>query len=47
MVITFDNDQIDSGKRGIYTIFAEVTQLENIPEKIKLTLNKTTELVAN
>jgi len=46
MVITFD-DQIDSGKRGIYTIFAEIAQLENVPEKIKLTLNKTTELVAN
>ncbi len=47
MTIYFDDDQIDSGKKGIYTIFAEVANLERPGDSVQLYLNKTSELVAN
>ncbi|MBR6908293.1 hypothetical protein IKN40_07635 [bacterium] len=46
MVITFDNDELASGKKGIYTIFAEVANLDRPGEDVQLYLNKTSELVA-
>jgi hypothetical protein len=47
MTIYFDNDELASGRRGIYTIFAEVAQLNEVGRYIELFLNKETELVAN
>ena len=47
MTIYFDDDQIDSGKKGIYTIFAEVNNIERPGDSVQLYLNKTSELVAN
>jgi hypothetical protein len=45
MVIYFD-DQLASGKKGIYTIFAEVASLDRVGDNIQLQLRKNTELVA-
>ena len=47
MTITFDDDVLASGKKGIYTIMAEVAQLNEVNETVKLQLKKSTELVAN
>jgi hypothetical protein len=47
MTIYFDNNELASGKRGIYTIFAEVAQLNEVGRYVQLFLNKDTELVAN
>ena len=47
MTIYFDNDELASGKKGIYTIFAEVAQLNEVGKSVQLYLNKNTELVAN
>ena len=46
MTIYFDDNQLDSGKKAIYTIFAEVAQLNEIDKNIQLYLKKNTELVA-
>jgi hypothetical protein len=46
MVITFDGDELASGKKGIYTIFAEVANLDRPGENVQLYLNKNSELVA-
>jgi hypothetical protein len=45
MVIYFD-DELASGKKGIYTIFAEVASLDRVGDSIQLQLRKNTELVA-
>ena len=47
MTISFDDEALANGKRGTYTIMAEVAQLENVWDTIQLYLNKDTELVAN
>ena len=47
MTIVFDDDVIESGKKGIYTIFAEVAQLNEVNQGVQLQLKKSTELVAN
>ena len=47
MTIYFDNDGLASGKKGVYTIFAEVAQLNEVGKTVQLYLNKETELVAN
>jgi hypothetical protein len=47
MTIYFDDDVIESGKKGIYTIFAEVANLERPGDSVQLYLNKNSELVAN
>jgi hypothetical protein len=47
MTIYFDNNELASGRRGIYTIFAEVAQLNEVGRYVQLFLNKDTELVAN
>jgi hypothetical protein len=47
MVVTFDGDELANGKKGIYTIFAEVANLDRPGEYVQLYLNKTSELVAN
>jgi hypothetical protein len=47
MTIYFDNDELDSGKKAVYTIFAEVAQLNEVGRYVWLSLNKNTELVAN
>jgi hypothetical protein len=47
MIITFDGDELANGKKGIYTIFAEVANLDRPGEYVQLYLNKTSELVAN
>ena len=47
MTIYFDDNQLDSGKKGIYTIFAETVSLDRVGDNIKLQLRKSSELVAN
>jgi hypothetical protein len=47
MTIYFDDEEIVSGKSNQYTIFAEVGALSEAGKKVKLTLNKTSDLVAN
>ena len=47
MTIQFDDDKLASGKKGVYTIFAEVNQLNEVGRSVHLYLNKYTELVAN
>jgi hypothetical protein len=47
MTIVFDDNEIESGKKAIYTIFAEVAQLNEVNQGVQLQLKKTTELVAN
>ena len=47
MTIVFDDNEIESGKKAIYTIYAEVAQLNEVNEAVQLELKKTTELVAN
>ena len=47
MTIYFDDDVLASGKKGIYTIFAEVASLDSTTDSVKLYLNKSSELVAN
>jgi hypothetical protein len=47
MIIYFDDDILASGKKGVYTIFAEVASLEEPGKAVELYLNKTSELVAN
>jgi hypothetical protein len=47
MTIVFDDNEIESGKKAIYTIFAEVAQLNEVDKAVQLELKKTTELVAN
>jgi hypothetical protein len=47
MTIVFDDNEIESGKKAIYTIFAEVAQLNEVNQSVELQLKKTTELVAN
>ena len=47
MIIYFDNDELASGKKGIYTIFAEVASLDDPGKSVQLYLNKDSELVAN
>ena len=46
MTIYFDDDQLSSGKKGVYTIFAEVAQLNEVGKSVQLYLNKYSELVA-
>ena len=46
ITIVFDDDVIESGRKGIYTIYAEVAQLTEVNEAVQLKLNKTTDLVA-
>ena len=46
MTIQFDDDKLASGKKGVYTIFAEVNQLNEVGRSVQLYLNKYTELVA-
>jgi hypothetical protein len=46
MTIVFDDDVIESGRKGIYTIYAEIAQLNEVTEAVQLKLNKTTDLVA-
>jgi hypothetical protein len=47
MTIYFDDDVLASGKKGIYTIFAEVATLDSTTDSVQLYLNKSSELVAN
>ena len=47
MTIYFDDDVLASGKKGIYTIFAEVASLDSTTDSVQLYLNKSSELVAN
>ena len=47
MTIQFDEDKLASGKKGIYTIFAEVNQLNDVNKTVQLYLNKYSELVAD
>jgi len=47
MTIVFDDDVLASGKRGTYTIMAEVAQLGEVNKAVNLELKKTSELVAN
>jgi hypothetical protein len=47
MTIVFDDDVLASGKKGTYTIMAEVAQLNEVNEAVQLQLKKSTELVAN
>jgi hypothetical protein len=47
MTIVFDDDVLASGKKGIYTIMAEVAQLNEVDQSVTLQLKKSTELVAN
>ena len=47
MTITFDDDVIESGKKGIYYIMAEVAQLNEVNKSVQLQLRKSSELVAN
>ncbi|MBQ9553960.1 hypothetical protein IJU97_03230 [bacterium] len=46
MTIYFDDDELASSKKGIYTIFAEVAQLNEVNKAVELYLNKYSELVA-
>jgi hypothetical protein len=47
MTIYFDDNQLDSGKKGIYTIFAETASLDRVGDDVKLQLRKSSEFVAN
>ncbi|MBQ9553953.1 hypothetical protein IJU97_03195 [bacterium] len=47
MTIYFDGDELASGKKAVYSIFAEVAQLNEVNESVTLQLKKSTELVAN
>jgi hypothetical protein len=47
MTIYFDDEVLANGKRGTYSIMAEISQLENIGDQIQLYINKDTELVGN
>jgi hypothetical protein len=46
MTIVFDDNEIEAGKKAIYTIFAEVAQLNETNEAVQLQLKKNTDLVA-
>ncbi len=47
LIIYFDDDVLASGKRGLYTIYAEVAQLDRVGDDVQLELRKNSELVAN
>jgi len=47
MTIYFDDNQLDSGKKAIYTIFAETASLDRVGDNVKLQLRKSSEFVAN
>jgi hypothetical protein len=47
MTIVFDDDVLASGKKGTYTIMAEVASLNEVNKAVNLELKKTSELVAN
>ena len=47
LIIYFDNEEIASGKKGLYTIYAEVASLDRVGDTVQLELRKNTELVAN
>jgi hypothetical protein len=47
MTIVFDDNEIESGKKAIYTIYAEVAQLNEVNQGVQLQLKKTSELVAD
>jgi hypothetical protein len=47
MTIYFDDEVLANGKKGSYSIMAEVASIENIGDTVALYLNKDTELVAN
>ncbi len=44
MVVYFD-DTLASGKKGVYTIMAEIAQLDRVDDKVQFELRKSTELV--